>query len=220
MNQDPIPSPSQTEVDAYALYMNDKDRTRNLARKGGWIIGVGFGLYSAIAVMLSATGVYASIHPNFFALTIVFSMSALVLAYFKLPSVRAFAEWVGPYHLASFHIWRIGAALAFLYYGAQGWLPDIFVNLAGWGDMLAGVLAAGLVLIPTTFSRIKAVHIIGMADFVVAVGTGLTLQLLQEPLIANLVYLPIALIPLVGVPLSGASHVVALHILGQQNQAN
>lgn len=207
------PSPSQREVDAYTLYSSRERQASPPAKRGAWLLGIGFGTYAVLATALAANGVYASIDPRFFALTVVIAMSSLVLAYLKVRSIRAFVERLGPFGLAAFHIWRIPAALTFLYFGSQGWLPDLFVNLAGWGDMLAGVLAAGLIILPATLRRVTTFHVVGFLDFVVAVGTGLTLQLLADPLMGNIAYLPIALIPLVGVPLSGASHIAAFHLL-------
>ncbi|KWV91818.1 hypothetical protein [Erythrobacter sp. YT30] len=216
MSNHTAPSPSQIEIDAYALYRNDHRVEHPKANKGGWLLGIGFGLYSIAAIMLSATGIYANSHPAFVAMTVVAAMASLVIAYLTVPSIRAFVERLGPYGLATFHVWRVFAAAAFLYYGSQGWLPGLFVNLAGWGDMLAGVLAAALILLPVTTRRIVAFHVVGFADFVVAVGTGLTLQLLAVPTMSTIAHLPIALIPLIGVPLSGASHIAAFHLMLKQ----
>lgn len=212
-------NPSVDEIDAYAIYTHHESAADRSARRGGWMLAIGFAVYAAVAVGLSAAGVYASIDPRLFALTVVAAMVSLVAAYFTIPAIRTFVERLGPRGLATFHVWRIAAAVAFLYYGSQGWLPATFVNLAGWGDMLAGVLAAVLIFVPATRLRITGFHLIGFADFIVAVGTGLSLQLVADPLMANIAYLPIALIPLVGVPLSGASHIAAFHLLWKQRQS-
>jgi len=55
--------------------------------------------------------------------------------------------------------------------------------------------------------------VFGFADFICAVGTGLTFTLIGDPLMATLTTLPMALIPLFGVGISGASHIVALNAL-------
>ena len=59
-------------------------------------------------------------------------------------------------------------------------------------------------------------HIFGFADFVVAVGTGLTLFLLNDPRMAGIQTLPMALIPLYGVGISGANHIMAFDLLCRQ----
>ncbi len=184
-----------------------------LARAGAREIALGFGAYSVLAVTLVATGVYSAIDTNFFALTVIAATLALVIGYFRSPAIRALATRLGPYGLAGFHIWRIPAGLAFLYCGAQGWLPDTFTQRAGWGDILAGCLAAVLLLLPRSARLVTGFHLIGFADLVLAVATGIALTALAPAAMANVATLPIALIPLIGVPLSAASHVAAFDLL-------
>ena len=179
--------------------------------RGALLLAIGFGLYSAIVISLSATGAFARMDTNIFAGTVVAATVGLSLAYFYVPSIRLLANKLGPYGLSSFHVWRIPAALTFLYYGSQGWLPDIFVTLAGWGDMLAGVLAAIILILPRALKTVTGFHVIEFADFAVAVGTGVTLNAIAPESMANIVLLPVSLIPLIGVPLSGATHIAALH---------
>ena len=174
---------------------------------------IGFGSYTAIVVTLTATGTFSAMSTNVFAAVIALATIGLSLSYFLVPGIRRLAEALGPYGLASFHVWRVLAALTFLSYGAQGLLPMTFVNLAGWGDMLAGVLAALVFLLPRNPKTIAGFHVIGFADFIVAVGTGLVLNAIDPTAMAHIQLLPVALIPLVGVPLSGATHIAALHMI-------
>lgn len=104
------------------------------------------------------------------------------------------------------HVWRIHAALAFYYFGSQGLLPPLFVILAGTGDLIAGVLALYVVTVnPASRRAYTAFHVIGMADFIVAVGTGLTFSLLSDARMETIALFPLALIPLFGVTVSGAA---------------
>ena len=189
------------------------DHPRPEIRDGVRTLLIGFGGYSVIAITLSATGAFAAMNANVFAAVIALATLGLALSYFLVPSIRHLAEALGPYGLASFHVWRVLAAVTFLVYGAHGLLPMTFVNLAGWGDMLAGVLAALVFLLPRNPKTIAGFHIIGFGDFVLAVGTGLVLNAIDPTAMANVVLLPVALIPLVGVPLSGATHIAALHMI-------
>jgi hypothetical protein len=184
-------------------------------RQGANLLALGFGLYAVLAVALSAAGAFAAVDTNLFALTVVAATAGLTALYFLVPPIRALATRLGPYGLAGFHVWRIPAALTFFYYGWQGWLPDIFVALAGCGDLLAGTLAAAVLVLPRSRRRIAAFHVFGFADFLVAVGTGILLTIRAPDSMAEIVWLPVALIPLVGVPLSGATHIAALHQLWQ-----
>ncbi len=181
--------------------------------KGLKFLALGFSSYSILVIIMSVSGVFSSINANLFALTVVAATLMLLIPYFLVPSVKRLATKIGPYGFAYFHLWRVPAALAFLYYGSQGWLPDIFVNLAGWGDMIAGVLAAIVLLIPRSKNTILGFHIAGFIDFLVAVGTGIVLNAIDPVAMENIVRMPIALIPLIGVPLSGATHIISFHLL-------
>ncbi len=134
--------------------------------------------------------------------------------YFAVPVSRNWAERVGIRAITAFHVWRIPAALIFFWYGLNGKLPALFWVLAGTGDMLAGIWA--LVVTARSDSTRTAylwMHRFGFADFLVAVGTGLTFTLLMDPGMAPIAALPLALIPLFGVGISGATHLMAFDML-------
>lgn len=75
------------------------------------------------------------------------------------------------------------------------------------------MLALAVTLLAKTRGRYLVFHLFGFADFVVAVGTGLTLFLQNDPLMAGIQTLPMALIPFFGVGVSGASHLMAFDLL-------
>jgi hypothetical protein len=133
--------------------------------------------------------------------------------YFTVSSVRNAVDAIGLRRLTLFHIWRIPAGAMFLYYAAIGGLPLLFALIAGIGDLLAGLAAATLFRREATPARLRRIHLFGFADFISAVGLGLTFTLLGDPLMVTLTTLPMALIPLFGVGLSGASHIVALNAM-------
>ena len=85
--------------------------------------------------------------------------------------------------------------------------------LAGVGDLLAGAYALTVIGRHRSDEHYRRIHRFGFADFLLAVGTGLAFTLLGDPKMALLTTLPMALIPLFGVGLSGASHIVALYTL-------
>lgn len=133
--------------------------------------------------------------------------------YFAAPPVRRAVEAIGLRRLTMFHIWRIPAGALFLYYAAIGGLPVVFAVIAGIGDILAGLAAATLIGREATPQMLRQIHAFGFVDFVSAVGIGLTFTLIGDPLMSTLTTLPMALIPLFGVGLSGASHIVAFNML-------
>ena len=61
-------------------------------------------------------------------------------------------------------------------------------------------------------------HLFGLADFATAVSAGLIFSLLQVPTMETIATFPVALIPLFGVGISGASHIMALDILVRQTR--
>lgn len=148
-----------------------------------------------------------------YALLVALGITLPTVAYFTLPAVRLAVDRIGVHPLTLMHAWRIPAALLFFYYGLQAQLPTPFWVLAGVGDLLAGAYALTIVGRTRPDAHYRRIHRFGFADFVVAVGTGLTFTLIGDPKMALLTTPPMALIPLFGVGLSGASHIVALHTL-------
>ena len=80
--------------------------------------------------------------------------------------------------------------------------------------MIAGVLAPLVVtLAPRSRAGYRTAHVVGLADFELAVGTGLTFSLLADARTETIALFPLALIPLFGVTLSGATHRAAFDLL-------
>lgn len=166
----------------------------------------------AVAVAAEA-GIFRAVYPLLLAPIIALGVVVPVIVYALSDGFRTYIEAIGLRPLTAFHIWRIPAALLFFWYGAHDLLPEAFVRNAGWGDLIAGLLALGVILLPESRNRYLAFHIFGFADFVVAVGTGLTLFLLNDPRMSAIATLPMALIPLYGAGISGASHIMAFDLL-------
>jgi hypothetical protein len=166
-----------------------------------------------VASSSGALGALAKAFMPAYALLVALGIAVPTALYFALPAVRRAIDAIGIRRLTLFHSWRIPAGALFLSYAATGGLPLLFGILAGSGDILAGIGAATLVGREATPGQLRRVHLFGFADFIVAVGAGLTFTLLGNPLMVTLTTLPMALIPLFGVGLSGASHIVALNAL-------
>lgn len=178
-------------------------------RTGAMLLAAGFGTYAAVVLTLSGTGTYGVINSNLFPATILIASVGLIIAYFVVPSINAFGKALGPHSLAYFHVWRVFAGFAFIYYGAQGWLPDLFVHRAGYGDIISGLLAGLLLFLPQRIFTVTGFHIVGCADLLLAVGTGVYLNTVAPESIQGIISLPIAMIPLIGVPLALVAHVAA-----------
>jgi hypothetical protein len=135
-----------------------------------------------------------------------------ILVYYLSKSFRAYIASIDLKHLTIFHLWRLLAGFAFVSYGIQHLLPETFVHNAGFGDIIVGLLVPVILILPNGIRKYIVFHIIGLLDFILALGTGITLTLSRAPLIENLTTYPIILIPLIGVPLSGALHVMAIDV--------
>jgi hypothetical protein len=169
----------------------------------------------ALAVAVAAeTGVLARLWMPAIAGLVALGIALPTLWYFVTPAARAWADRLGLRAITAFHAWRVPAALLFFWYGLQGELPTTFWLLAGAGDLIAGLWAIAVTARKdSSHSAYARMHIFGFADFAVAVGTGLTFTLLLDPRMAAITTLPLALIPLFGVGLSGTTHLVAFDML-------
>ncbi len=169
--------------------------------------------WGALVIAASATGVLGALGQHFmpgFAILVVIGIVVPTVSYCSFPSVRHAVDAIGLRRLTLFHVWRIPAGGLFLYYASSGELPLLFGLIAGVGDVLAGLGAATLLKRQATETQLRRIHLFGFADFITAVGTGLTFTLMNDPLMVTLTTLPMALIPLFGVGLSGASHIIVL----------
>ena len=63
-------------------------------------------------------------------------------------------------------------------------------------------------------------HAIGMADFVLAIATGMATTLADQPGMHAMAELPGALIPLFAVGLTASTHFVAFHLLLKQGRVH
>jgi len=142
-----------------------------------------------------------------------------VLAYYAYRPFRAFISTCDLRALTLFHVWRIPAALTFFAYGSHHLLPPRFVFNAGWGDLIVGLLAPIVQVLPASRRSYLTFHLFGLADFVVAVGTGLLFTLLRVPLMENITTFPVVLIPLYGVCVTGALSIMTLDRLVRGRRA-
>ena len=178
-----------------------------------WVVGGIVAIWGLAVVVGAQTGFFASLYLPLIAAIVAATIIVPTLVYFASPRFRAYVETIGLGPITLFHIWRVPAALLFFWYGANGELPTAFWVLAGTGDFIAGSYAAFLLLKPENQRSYLSFHIFGFADFVVAVGTGLIFTLLQDPRMAPIAVLPLALIPLFGVGISGTTHLMAFDMI-------
>jgi hypothetical protein len=169
--------------------------------------------WAAAVAAASLTGLLAQIYQPFIGAIVAATIILPTLFYFASPAMQVLMDRIGHSRILQFHIWRIPAGLLFFWYGARGELPTPFWLLAGVGDLIAGSYAMFLAVRPERHRDYLGFHLFGFADFIVAVGTGLTFTLLMDERMAAITTLPLALIPLFGVGISGVTHLIAFDML-------
>ena len=136
------------------------------------------------------------------------------LWYFASGSVRSWTDRIGLRSITAFHIWRIPAAPALLLVRRSRRAADrLLARDRRRGPHRRLLCRLGGHPGRPDARNYRAVHRFGFVDFVIAVGTELTFTLLLDPRMELIATLPFALIPLFGVGISGASHIVAFDML-------
>jgi hypothetical protein len=159
------------------------------------------------------------------ALGLVILLPVVVLAFtvLKAPSLRERLERIPLTLLVGVNVVRI-LGVMFLLLHAAGRLPAPFAPVAGWGDILVGVLAVPVAWLVHTRGRaargvVLAWNTLGMADLIAAIGLGVLsspgrLQLIHtESSSTIMTTLPWLLIPAFLVPILFASHLAIFHRL-------
>src|SRR6266566_6871188 len=145
------------------------------------------------------------------------------VAFFLSPQVRRIVESIPQAWLLAAQWPRLVGA-AFLVLLAEHRLPAVFARPAGWGDVLIGVAAlpvAYAYLAGRSWSRTLAVafNLLGIADLVVAIGTGFLASpspfrlFFSQPSTSLMTVLPLVLIPTFLVPFWILVHAASLRAL-------
>jgi hypothetical protein len=139
--------------------------------------------------------------------------ASLTLAAFRVRWLREAVRAIGVRGILAAHIVRF-TGFYFIWLYTQGRMPVEFAYRAGWGDIVAAIGAVALLLWrrgPWFWRALTAWNIIGLADLVLAVGTGSWLSATRPGSMIEIVTLPLALVPLWFVPVLLSSHLVLFH---------
>jgi hypothetical protein len=165
-----------------------------------------------IATGVGAVGIVSTLRPPAVPL-VLFGLTAVVLGvgWFST-GFRAWLLAIDVRCLVGLHLTRFVGAY-FLYLYGRGQLPYAFAVPGGWGDITVASLAALLLLSgsPARAGR-RAVYtlwnVLGLADILFVVVTAARLGVADPESMAELLRLPLSLLPTFLVPLIIASHVV------------
>jgi hypothetical protein len=170
-------------------------------------------LWLGIAMLVITTGVLrrAPIPPP--AIAVALTIGVLVLLR-SSARARAAVQRLGPGPLVVFHLTRIAAGAYFLVLGAQGVLPREFTTPAGWGDIVVGVAAIGVLWrclpVYTAGQRLAFIvwNVAGLVDILAVIGNALRLFLRDPAFVEPFKVLPLAILPTFVVPIVIVSHVL------------
>ena len=146
---------------------------------------------------------------------IAIGLTILILLLIRLSRrAREGARVLGPRALVGIHVARIAAGAYFLILHARGVLPGEFAIPAGWGDIVVGVAAIGVLAIclplRTRAQRIGLTvwNTAGLIDILGVLGNGARLFASNPGIGVPFTELPLALLPTFVVPLVIVSHVL------------
>jgi hypothetical protein len=199
---------------AYSDVTSPTDR-RGLVRLA-WLLAAWFG----VILGLSLAGAFrtpAGPPPWAIILAVIVPLVAFAALYLGHAGFRAFVLGFDLRILVLLHAWRtVGLGFVFLYFHDK--LPGLFALPAGLGDALAAfwALALGIALYrgPVAKGWVAAWNGYGLADFIVALGTGIAAG---QPALAALTggvsmepmqLFPAGLIPAFFVPLYIITHII------------
>ena len=150
--------------------------------------------------------------PPFGLPAVVLGLSAvLLLAYFRLATVRAWVDALDLRTLVLLHVTRF-VGLYFIVLSRRGLLPYDFAVPGGIGDIIIATLALVVVFAPLAdASRARAIRIwnvIGLIDIALVVLTAARLNLANPLQMSAMTSLPLSLLPTFLVPLLIATHLI------------
>ncbi|MFZ5971367.1 MAG: hypothetical protein ACOYXA_07220 [Bacteroidota bacterium] len=183
---------------------------KNNSEKRITLVVVFWGLTS---FLLGYYGFFNLIPNPLFGAIVVLILSSLILHYQLNDNFKQFCNKIPLKAIALFHVWRIFAGWIFLSY--SGVLSETFINNAAYGDIISGFFGLSVFLFGHSKLNYYIFNIVGLLDFIVAVGTGITLTILGNEGMTPIIQLPLIMIPLFGVPLSGFTHFISISRLLQ-----
>jgi hypothetical protein len=138
------------------------------------------------------------------------------LVLFAVPSARSFLRTVDLIVIVRLGIWRLVYGALLLGMGASGGLPREFFLTVALGDMLVGLWAIWIVTRQERVSNghLMAWNIFGLMDLLHVLP--LAILVLRPFILSNANAPTLNLLPLVGVPVFIAMHIVSLGILVQR----
>lgn len=167
-----------------------------------WAIAVFFLGYSRVFSKLPAPSIGVAVAAI---------IAALTLVYLYSKSFKALADAIPLRSIAWLHTFRILGGLAFI--AKTGALPQLFINHVGYGDIISGLLALGVLFFGQTKRNYLLFNVIGTLDLLNALRLGFTFALMGNDQIKGLGELPLIIIILFIVPILVITHIISFNRL-------
>ena len=176
------------------------------------LILIGAAIWLAIALLVSAMGVPQRMVPPTPQLVVLVLTALLLIAswlYWPLRSWVLTADWRA---IVEIHLVRVIAGAGFLIAGSKGRFPTQFATMAGWGDIIVGILALLIILLvaphrsfaPWVYGIWNALGFLDILHVIVDASR----NAMANPYgMAELLKPPFVLLPLFVVPILIASHI-------------
>lgn len=170
-----------------------------------------------VVVALAATGAMTIERRALVPLAILGQATAFVVLYRRRGSLHGLAQSIDVRVPILFHALRGPIGVGFLVLAAHGRLDPVFAGIAGWGDLVVGVLALVVALGGARpgrgWTRLRrAWNLLGLVDILVVLGTAQSILFVSDhpETMAGLLTFPWPLVPLAVVPLVLATHLLLI----------
>ncbi len=183
---------------------------------------VALALWGVAALALSFTGLITPARPVLIPVCLLGSTAAVLLSWRRVRAAREFFEGLALPAYLGLHITRAFIGTGFLILLSRGMLPAEFAVRAGVGDIIAGVLAALVLVIPARTSWHRRAlwffNVVGLVDILLVVATAQRILLFGDASSMRAFWhAPWPMLPLFVVPLVIASHVILFARLARQS---
>lgn len=175
----------------------------------------GLAAWAGGVALLSASGALAIFDGLMVVPVILLTIALPVLLYAVSATVRASVERPGLRGLTALHVPRVAGAAWIFWLGSVGKMPMLLVSFAGWGDVIAALVAAFALLMPFARWRYIAAHVVSLADFAASLTVGLWLTVTAPVSMAGGTGFPAALILFFIIGFYSANSIVCLNVLAR-----
>jgi hypothetical protein len=187
-----------------------------------WLI---VGGWAAAAAVFALSGVMRQMPPPAIPIMILVAMATSLVVVRRSPAVHAVLASAPLWPFVLAHAVRAPIGVAFLWLGVRGELHPMFVTIAGWGDIAAG-LGAIVAAVAATRARGRAIvfgwNALGLADILVVLVTAQRILLFDGgiPAMAGLLGFPGPMLPSFVVPLVILTHILVFWRLRLRDRSN